>query len=69
MRMQLKLDLRIYTDWLQAALKTFRDRQDVALEIDGFDVVTKMEYPDLSGYDVLMLTGSSMCFSILKCIR
>jgi hypothetical protein len=58
------LDLAIYRDWLQRALSSYPDveKRGVELQIQGFDVVTKMEYPDLDNFDVLMLTGSSESF-------
>lgn len=66
----LTLDLDIYRRWLLAALASYPDTavaQGTELVIDGYDVVTKQEYPtpeslastNPEGYDVVMLTGSS----------
>lgn len=63
-------DLEIYKDWLLKALAKYPDpniANNTELVIDGYDVVTEMEYPAAErlvagaseAYDVVMLTGSS----------
>jgi len=63
-------DLEIYESWLLKALAKYPDpniANNTELVMDGYDVVTKMEYPAAErlvagadeSYDVVMLTGSS----------
>ncbi|KZS87381.1 class I glutamine amidotransferase-like protein [Sistotremastrum niveocremeum HHB9708] len=54
--------LQIYGDWLRNSLRTALGDTVVPESrfiMDGYDVVHKMEYPDLDQYEALVLTGSS----------
>ena len=69
-------DRDIFERWLQGALQTYPDknvRDNVRVEVDGFDAVNKGELPPIEslapgGYDVVMLSGSSevFCFVFAK---
>lgn len=65
-------DYEIFKTWLEAALAAYYDRAtaaNVELEIVGFNVVDKLEFPSADklvagapgAYDVVMITGSSGC--------
>lgn len=56
---------RIFTTLLETAAEQLGLSPKQDLVLSAFDVVTKMEYPDLENVDGVLISGSSMCWIFL----